>query len=982
MNGNRTLLNRYSKTSSSLFRSLLIFAFLIGFISPVHFNVPTSLAQANPPGFNILHDGPNYRAESTIDGTIYTGSLKHVVESAVNDLHGMGGGLVSFEFGVFDLGGDWFEFWDITDVTFEGQGIDITILQNNSSASTDTEVFDCEGCDRLTFRDMTIEAGGTERSTSDAMDFDGGDDILIERVKVDGARGRGIVFDGKDQDTGGSSVRNVIRDCIVTNVPRVGIEFLASSQNRVENCQISDTGRYGIYLNKSSSSASIPNKPPDDNVIINNFVTNAGQDGIAIHSGNRNLITGNTVFNSSDDLPSKDGIRIFSTDSIVCDDNVVEYNIASDNQPVKTQRYGLHIVHTECNRTVVRENDFTGNILGEIRDNGTGTIYETSGDTEAPSVPQNVQAVASAETQVDLSWEASTDNVGVTGYTVYRDGVEVVAVDGSTLNYSDTSVVAGTTFSYTVDAFDAAGNRSAESSPPTVVTTPGTSAGGTFTFHPVADSYVNSASPAQNYGTSSQLRADGSPDVRSYLRFDLQGMGGTVVSATLDIYANSGSSTGFDVRGVADSNWSESLINYSNAPSTGSVAGSSGSFGADSWTNIDVTSLISGNGVVSLALTTAGSTAMSLASREDSGMDPPGTPVKPTLVIVTSGDDDTTPPETTIDSGPPSTTTSTDATFSFSSSEPGSTFECMLDGAGFSACGSPQHYAGLALGQHTFEVRATDVAGNTDPTPASHTWTIEVIDSESPTTPANVQAVAIGETQVDLSWDASTDNVGVTGYTVYRDGVELSTVGGATLNFSDTTVVAGTTYGYTVDAFDAAGNRSSESSPPAVATTPGGSGGITIESVADSYVHSGQPARNYGSSNSLRTDGSPEIRSYLKFNVPSVAGTITSVTMRVQAGSNLNSGIGVTVSLVVDTSWDETTITFASAPVVGIPYQTVATPIGSGEWIEFDLTGLVSGPGLVSVALTSSNTRALRMDSRESGPSSAPQLVITTTAAS
>ena len=974
--------SRSSKMSSPLFRSLLVFAFLIGFISPAHFSASTSFAQANPQGFNILHDGPNYRSESTFDSTIYTGSLKYVVQSAGNDLHDIGGGVVSFESGVFDLGGDWFEFWDITDVTFEGQGIDITILRNNSSASTDTEIFDCSGCDRLTFRDLTLEADGPARSTSDAMDFDGGDDILIERVKVDGSRGRGIVFDGKDQDTGGSAVRNVIRDCIVTNVPRVGIEFLASSQNHVENCQISDTGRYGIYLNKSSSTASIPNKPPEDNVIINNFVTNAGQDGIAIHSGNRNEITGNTILNSSDDLPDKDGIRIFSTDSVVCDDNVVEYNIASDNQPVKTQRYGLHIVHTLCNRTVVRENDFTGNRVGEIRDNGTGTIYETSGDTEAPSVPQNLQAVASAETQVDLSWGASMDNVGVTGYTVYRDGAGVATVGGSTLNYSDMSVVAGTTYSYTVDAFDAAGNRSAESSPPTLVTTPGTSTGGTFTFHPVADSYVNSSSPGQNYGTSSQLRADGSPDVRSYLRFDLQGMSGTVADATLKIYTNSGSSTGFDVRDVADSSWGESSITYSNAPLVGSVAGSSGSFGAGSWTDIEVTSLISGNGVVSVAVTTTGSTAMSLASREDNGMDPPGTPVKPTLVVITAGGDDTTPPETTIDNGPPATTTSTDATFSFSSNEPGSTFECMLDGAGFSVCSSPHQYAGLAVGQHTFEVRATDAVGNTDPTPASHTWTIEQVDSESPSTPANVQAVAIGETQVDLSWDASTDNVGVTGYTVYRDGVELVTVGGATLNFSDTTVVAGTTYGYTVDAFDAAGNRSAESSPPAIVTTPGGGGNITIEPVADSYVHSGQPARNYGSSNSLRTDGSPEILSYLKFNVPSVAGTITNVTLRVQAGSSLNSGTGVTVHTVLDTSWNESTITYASAPVVGTPVETVGTPIGSGDWIEFDLTGLVSGPGLLSVALTSSNNRALRLDSRESGSNSSPQLVIATSAAS
>jgi hypothetical protein len=81
-------------------------------------------------------------------------------------------------------------------------------------------------------------------------------------------------------------------------------------------------------------------------------------------------------------------------------------------------------------------------------------------------------------------------------------------------------------------------------------------------------------------------------------------------------------------------------------------------------------------------------------------------------------------PETTITSGPPGTTTSADASFTFESSEADSIFECRLDGGELTPCSSPQAYSGLSAGTHTFEGQATDPAGNVDPTPASHTWTI------------------------------------------------------------------------------------------------------------------------------------------------------------------------------------------------------------------------------------------------------------------
>src|SRR5438876_8592692 len=93
-------------------------------------------------------------------------------------------------------------------------------------------------------------------------------------------------------------------------------------------------------------------------------------------------------------------------------------------------------------------------------------------DTQAPSSPTNLAATAVSSSQIDLSWSPATDNVGVTGYRVYRDGTLAASPTGTSV--SITGLSAGTTYSFTVSAFDAAGNASALSAPLSA-TTPGTS---------------------------------------------------------------------------------------------------------------------------------------------------------------------------------------------------------------------------------------------------------------------------------------------------------------------------------------------------------------------------------------------------------------------------------------------------------------------------------------------------------------------------
>ncbi|SEL60939.1 gliding motility-associated C-terminal domain-containing protein [Chitinophaga rupis] len=126
---------------------------------------------------------------------------------------------------------------------------------------------------------------------------------------------------------------------------------------------------------------------------------------------------------------------------------------------------------------------------------------------------------------------------------------------------------------------------------------------------------------------------------------------------------------------------------------------------------------------------------------------------------------DQTAPNTTITSAPPAFTNSSNATFTFISSEAGSTFQASLDGGPFTPVTSPSTYTGLADGSHTFSVRAIDPAGNTDATPDSYPWTI---DQTAPTV----------------------TSVGVPANDYYHAGQNLD----FTVNFSENVTVTGTPY--------------------------------------------------------------------------------------------------------------------------------------------------------------------------------------------
>jgi hypothetical protein len=251
---------------------------------------------------------------------------------------------------------------------------------------------------------------------------------------------------------------------------------------------------------------------------------------------------------------------------------------------------------------------------GTVLDSGVIPCSLGAPDSKPPSVPGNLKVTAASATRVNLSWSASTDETGVKGYTVYRNGAKLATVMAPGLIYSDATVSPQTTYSYTVDAFDQVGNHSSKSAP-VRVTTPVMPS---ILFIPAAaDTYVNADSLASIYGKATAMRVDATPDVHSYLRFNISGLGGkTIRRARLLIYANSSSVVGVRAFAVADNTWAELTTSYSNAPVLGSFLYTSPAVTAQSWVTLDVTAFITGPGTFSLGITTTSDVAVSFATRE------------------------------------------------------------------------------------------------------------------------------------------------------------------------------------------------------------------------------------------------------------------------------------------------------------------------------------------------------------------------------
>lgn len=140
---------------------------------------------------------------------------------------------------------------------------------------------------------------------------------------------------------------------------------------------------------------------------------------------------------------------------------------------------------------------------------------------------------------------------------------------------------------------------------------------------------------------------------------------------------------------------------------------------------------------------------------------------------------DATPPDTNITSKPPALSNSKAANLSFTSTEEGSTFECQLDSGNYASCTSPKDYTGLSDGLHTFSVRATDPAGNTDLSPASYAWTVDTTAPATTATPAgglynSAQSVTLAANETATIYYTTDGSTPTTASAVYSSSLNIA----------------------------------------------------------------------------------------------------------------------------------------------------------------------------------------------------------------
>jgi fibronectin type 3 domain-containing protein len=461
-------------------------------------------------------------------------------------------------------------------------------------------------------------------------------------------------------------------------------------------------------------------------------------------------------------------------------------------------------------------------------------------DAEAPTVPANLTAAVSDDNVVTLSWDAATDNVAVSNYGVYRNGVPVWTVqspDGGTspvpTTFVDRNVPPGT-YAYTVDAADALDNRSAESDPARAVTTAKPAdaipvnepplGGHEITLFPSRD-FMDAAGYALDETLNVQVIRNGQlvsestglvPDEAGAVEVNHPG-GGCWVGTTPELRTND------KVRVLAYG--PDGTLRSADQTTVGNVVAKTAVKVAD-----DDPATPEGEGVVTVQGRAAGHDGAPLPLDQleqrlvASSAEPFGRSGKRTLRADSTGAGEGSLAYDTVDNSDGTRWTATYTGLDAADVALALSVESRVMWLGV----QPLSGAELTI----FEVGLADPPGPATP---DCTAPLEPIDTVAPSQPV-LSATADGATKtVALHWTAAEDDTYVYGYRVYRDGKALRAVPGDTTQYTDTGVGPGR-HTYAVEAFDSASPHGAGANDPARLTAGLGEpyGNVSVRSADQS----------------------------------------------------------------------------------------------------------------------------------------------------
>ncbi|MES2862530.1 MAG: GEVED domain-containing protein [Bacteroidota bacterium] len=470
------------------------------------------------------------------------------------------------------------------------------------------------------------------------------------------------------------------------------------------------------------------------------------------------------------------------------------------------------------NRIMVRG---SGHIFYDIS-NANFTITSGSSDTTAPSAPTTLAASGTTQTTTNLTWAASTDNVAVTGYDVYQGAVLKATV--TTTSYAVTGLTASTAYTFSVRAKDAAGNVSASSNVVNVTTL----APASDTTAPSAPTSLTASGTTQTTTNLSWTASTDNVGVTGYDVYQGTTLLGTVSTTTYNVTGlTAATAYSFSVRAkdaAGNISASSNVVNVTTLPIVSVYCISQGNSVNDELigrVQIGTINNASTGGTgytdftsISTNLTKGASTTITITPTWTGSVYAEGYAVW----IDYNNDKDFADAGELVWSNPAVSTTPVSGSFTVPTT---------------ATTGSTRMRVSMRYNAIPVACGAFDYGQVED-------YTVNLVnattDTTAPTAPTSLTASGTTQTTTNLSWTASTDNVAVTGYDVYRGATLVTTVSGT--SYTATGLTAATAYTFSVRAKDAAGNISASSNVVNVTTL---SNTITYcasqgNSVADEFI--------------------------------------------------------------------------------------------------------------------------------------------------